>query len=54
VELSDSVVRHLRGVVDLPDLSGTRYELGEELGAAVWAWSIPPTTANLIAESRLR
>jgi len=32
VELSDSVVRHLRGVVDFPDLTGTRYELGEELG----------------------
>jgi len=32
VELSDSVVRHLRAVVDLPDLSGTRYELEGEIG----------------------
>ena len=32
VELSDSVLRHLREVVDLPDLSGTRYELEEEIG----------------------
>jgi hypothetical protein len=26
-ELSDSVLRHLREVVDLPDLTGTRYQL---------------------------
>jgi len=32
VELSDRIVRHLREVVDLPDLSGTRYQLREELG----------------------
>ena len=32
MELSDRIVRHLREVVDLPDLSGTRYELREELG----------------------
>ena len=32
VELSDRVVHHLREVVDLPDLGGTRYELREELG----------------------
>jgi serine/threonine protein kinase len=32
VELSDSVLHHLREVVDLPDLAGTRYELGEEIG----------------------
>ncbi len=32
MELSDSVLRHLRGVVDLPDLSGTRYLLEEEIG----------------------
>jgi len=32
VELSDSVVQHLREVVDLPDLSGTRYVLEEEIG----------------------
>ena len=32
MDLSDQVVRHLREVVDLPDLSGTRYELREELG----------------------
>ena len=27
MELNDRIVRHLREVVDLPDLSGTRYEL---------------------------
>ena len=32
MELSDSVVQHLREVVDLPDLSGTRYVLEEEIG----------------------
>jgi serine/threonine protein kinase len=32
VELSDSVLHHLREVVDLPDLAGTRYELEEEIG----------------------
>jgi serine/threonine protein kinase len=32
VELSDSVVEHLRRVVDLPDLSGTRYEMEGEIG----------------------
>jgi serine/threonine protein kinase len=32
VELSDSVLHHLREVVDLPDLSGTRYPLEEEIG----------------------
>jgi serine/threonine protein kinase len=32
VDLSDSVLHHLREVVDLPDLAGTRYELGEEIG----------------------
>ena len=30
--LDDAVVRHLRSVVDLPDLSGTRYELIREIG----------------------
>ncbi|MGI9072661.1 MAG: serine/threonine-protein kinase [Bryobacteraceae bacterium] len=29
---SDRVLDHLRRVAQLPDLSGTRYELGEELG----------------------
>ncbi|MCU1233057.1 MAG: serine/threonine protein kinase [Candidatus Solibacter sp.] len=32
MELSDSVLQHLREVVDLPDLSGTRYELESEIG----------------------
>ena len=32
MELSDSVLQHLRQIVDLPDLSGTRYELQEEIG----------------------
>src|SRR5215472_9266294 len=32
VELSDSIVRHLRQVVDRPDLTGTRYELENEMG----------------------
>jgi hypothetical protein len=32
VDLSDSVLRHLREVVDLPDLTGTRYQLQEEIG----------------------
>jgi serine/threonine protein kinase len=32
VELSDSVLRHLRQVVDLPDLAGTRYTLESEIG----------------------
>ena len=32
MELSDLVLHHLREVVDLPDLAGTRYELGEEIG----------------------
>ncbi|MGD0773006.1 MAG: serine/threonine-protein kinase [Candidatus Solibacter sp.] len=32
MELSDSVLHHLREVIDLPDLTGTRYELGEEIG----------------------
>ena len=31
-ELSDSVLRHLRAVVDLPDLTGTPYQLEEEIG----------------------
>jgi len=30
--LSDSVLQHLRQVVDLPDLSGTRYTLESEIG----------------------
>ena len=32
MELSDATLRHLRSVVDRPDLSGTRYELEEEIG----------------------
>ena len=32
MELSDSVLRHLCEVVERPDLSGTRYELEEEIG----------------------
>jgi serine/threonine protein kinase len=32
VELSDSVLQHLRQVVDLPDLTATRYELDSEIG----------------------
>ena len=32
MELSDSVVQHLRQVVDLPDLAGTRYDLESEIG----------------------
>lgn len=32
MELSDQVLRHLREVVDRPDLSGTRYELESEIG----------------------
>jgi eukaryotic-like serine/threonine-protein kinase len=32
VDLSDSVLHHLREVVDLPDLTGTRYQLEEEIG----------------------
>ncbi len=30
--LSDRVMNHLRGVIDAPDLSGTRYELMKEIG----------------------
>ena len=32
MELSDGVLRHLREVVDLPDLAGTRYRLEGEIG----------------------
>jgi serine/threonine protein kinase len=32
MELSERVLRHLREVVERPDLSGTRYDLEEELG----------------------
>jgi serine/threonine protein kinase len=32
LELSDSVLQHLRQVVDLPDLAGTRYTLESEIG----------------------
>jgi serine/threonine protein kinase len=32
MELNDSVLRHLQEVVERPDLSGTRYDLEEELG----------------------
>lgn len=32
MELNDSILDHLRAVVDLPDLSGTRYELEGEIG----------------------
>jgi serine/threonine protein kinase len=32
VAISDAALRHLRRVADLPDLSGTRYELIEPLG----------------------
>src|SRR5215471_4358318 len=32
MELSDPVLRHLCDVVERPDLSGTRYELGAEIG----------------------
>lgn len=32
MDLSDSTLRHLRSVIDLPDLSGTRYELEREIG----------------------
>jgi serine/threonine protein kinase len=31
-DLNDSTLRHLRSVIDLPDLSGTRYELEREIG----------------------
>ena len=31
-DLSDSTLRHLCSVIDLPDLSGTRYELEREIG----------------------
>ena len=30
--LSDEAVAHLREITELPDLSGTRYELVRELG----------------------
>ncbi len=32
MELSDAVLEHLRAVAALPDLTGTRYELGAEIG----------------------
>jgi serine/threonine protein kinase len=32
MELNDSTLDHLRAVIDLPDLSGTRYELEGEIG----------------------
>jgi len=32
MEVSDSIVEHLRQVVSLPDLAGTRYELEAEIG----------------------
>ena len=32
MEVSDSVLEHLRSVIALPDLSGTRYELEAEIG----------------------
>jgi serine/threonine protein kinase len=32
VDLSDAIVDHLRHVAALPDLAGTRYELGREVG----------------------
>ena len=32
MELSDATVNHLRQVVDLPDLSGTRYKIEHEIG----------------------
>jgi serine/threonine protein kinase len=32
MELSDSALDHLRGVVALPDLAGTRYEIEREIG----------------------
>src|SRR5579864_3038892 len=32
MEVSDSVLDHLREVVTLPDLTGTRYELESEIG----------------------
>jgi serine/threonine protein kinase len=32
MELSDRILSHLRDVVDLPDLAGTRYELEGEIG----------------------
>jgi serine/threonine protein kinase len=32
VDVSDSVLQHLRTVADLPDLSGTRYTLESEIG----------------------
>ena len=32
MELNDSTLDHLRAVVDLPDLTGTRYELEGEIG----------------------
>jgi serine/threonine protein kinase len=32
MELSDGVLRHLREVAERPDLSGTRYQLEEEIG----------------------
>ena len=32
MELSDSTLQHLRHVVDLPDLTGTRYTLESEIG----------------------
>lgn len=31
--LSDEALQHLRGVAELPDLSGTRYEIVERIGA---------------------
>ena len=32
MEVSDSVVEHLRHVASLPDLTGTRYEIESEIG----------------------
>lgn len=32
MEVSDSIVEHLREVASLPDLSGTRYEIESEIG----------------------
>jgi len=48
MDVSDSVLDHLRHVAALPDLSGRATSWNPRSAAAGWAWSTRRATASLI------
>ena len=54
MDLSDSVLDHLRRVAALPDLTETRYELEGEIGRGGSAWCMRRATASSTGAWRSR